>query len=292
MRVPTHIRPSPIPNHFRSTEKRNVLKHNVASALGRFRGRPHLHLRAARGNLASPAPSVAALLSTLPKPRLVDLGRQFGVAIAKPNGVPITESVERLVQSGQLVFRELLEWMRRDELRKACKSLGLNDKERSRAALAGSLLQAHGVQSVPPSSIFGDVGNNRITPKKGDVARVRQRQYLVEGVTPPASPTELTRVDLVCLDDDQQGRELIVLWELELGAKVSDPHRGLDSFKHIDPPRHFAAYLHALKWNSVTATDAGLFSVAIPRRHPLDEPPADPIEEGPGATALQPVHCG
>jgi SNF2 family DNA or RNA helicase len=27
----------------------------------------------------------------------------------------------------------------------------------------------------------------------------------------------------------------------------------------MDPPRHFAAYLHALKWNSVTATDAKLF---------------------------------
>src|SRR3954471_17584257 len=90
--------------------------------------------------LSQPAPSGADLLSTLPKPRLVDLGRQFGVAIAKPNGVPITESVERLVESGQLVFRVLLEWMRRDELRKACKTFGLNDKERSRSALAGSLL--------------------------------------------------------------------------------------------------------------------------------------------------------
>ncbi|MEY4551429.1 MAG: hypothetical protein RL685_7624, partial [Pseudomonadota bacterium] len=209
--------------------------------------------------MALAAPSVAALLSTLPKPRLVDLGRQFGVAIAKPNGVPITESVDRLVESGQLVFRELLEWMRRDELRKACKNFGLNDKERSRAALAGSLLQAHGVQSVPPASIFGEVGKNRSTPRTGDVALVRQRQYLVEAVAPAANPNELTRVDLVCLDDDQQGRELSVLWELELGAKVSDPHQGLDTFKSIDPPRHFAAYLHALKWSSVTATDAALF---------------------------------
>jgi hypothetical protein len=167
--------------------------------------------------------------------------------------------VNRLVESGQLVFRELLEWMRRDELRKACKDFGLNDKERSRAALAGSLLKAHGVQSVPPASIFGDAGPRRSTPARGDVALVRHRQYLVEAVTKPSDPTELTRVDLVCLDDDQQGRELSVLWELELGAKVSNPHQGLDTFQRIDPPRHFAAYLHALKWNSVTATDAALF---------------------------------
>ncbi len=209
--------------------------------------------------MAQLAPSVEALLSTLPKPRLVDLGRQFGVAIAKPNGVPITESVDRLVESGQLVFRELLEWMRRDELRRACKSFGLNDKERSRGALSASLLAAHGTPSIPPASVFGEVGSHRVTPAPGDVALVRHRQYLVEAVQGPRDATELTRVDLVCLDDDQQGRELSVLWELELGARVSNPHQGLESFKSIDPPRHFAAYLHALQWSSVTATDAALF---------------------------------
>lgn len=82
------------------------------------------------------APSVRNLLSTLPKRRLVDLGRQFGVAIAKPNGVPITENVERLTDSGQLVFRDLLEWMSRDELRSACKDFGLGGhKERSRTVV-------------------------------------------------------------------------------------------------------------------------------------------------------------
>src|SRR5690606_15609981 len=44
-----------------------------------------------------------------------------------------------------------------------------------------------------------------------------------------------------------------------LGAKVSNRHRPLEGFASIDPPRHFAAYLHAVKWNSVTATEAGLF---------------------------------
>lgn len=122
-----------------------------------------------RNSWLKSTPSVATILSTLPKPRLVDLGRQFGVALAKPNGVPVTESVDRLVESGQLVFRELLEWMRRDELRRACKQFGLNDKERSRAALTESLLKAHGVQSVPPASIFGDVGPNRSVPEAGDV---------------------------------------------------------------------------------------------------------------------------
>ena len=51
-----------------------------------------------------------------------------------------------------------------------------------------------------------------------------------------------------------------MLWELELGAKVHQPEaHGLGDLARVDPPRHFAAYLHALKWNCVTATDAKLF---------------------------------
>src|SRR5690606_34183661 len=75
-------------------------------------------------SMAEPAPSVQTLLRTLPKARLVDLGRQFGVAIARPNGVPKGESVARLVGSQQLVFKELVEWMRGDELRLACRGGG------------------------------------------------------------------------------------------------------------------------------------------------------------------------
>src|SRR5262249_49553266 len=67
-------------------------------------------------------------------------------------------------------------------------------------------------------------------------------------------------VRLVCLDDDSQGRRVDVPWELELGARVLKPEaHGLGAVTRMDPPRHFAAYLHALKWNSVTATDAKLF---------------------------------
>jgi hypothetical protein len=89
---------------------------------------------------------------------------------------------------------------------------------------------------------------------------VRHRQWLIEAVTAPPSEGDSTLVSLVCLDDDNQGRSLVVLWELELGAKVLQPEtHGLGDVTRLDPPRHFAAYLHALKWNSVTATDAELF---------------------------------
>lgn len=98
-------------------------------------------------------------------------------------------------------------------------------------------------------------------PRPGDLATVRHRQYLVDEVTNPSGARdEHTLVRLTCLDDDAQGRGLSVLWERELGARVIEPARtGLGAPTKLDEPRHFAAYLHALKWSSVTATDSRLF---------------------------------
>jgi hypothetical protein len=89
---------------------------------------------------------------------------------------------------------------------------------------------------------------------------VRQRQYLVDEVLPPPREGDEPLTRLVCLDDDAQGRQISVLWKHELGAKVVRPaEHGLGTPERLDQPRHFAAYLHALKWSSVTATDARLF---------------------------------
>ncbi|RKG85148.1 hypothetical protein D7W82_20315 [Corallococcus sp. CA049B] len=98
-------------------------------------------------------------------------------------------------------------------------------------------------------------------PCAGDIAQVRHRQYLVDEVIAPEGVREdHTLVRLTCLDDDAQGRSLSVLWERELGARVIRPAQGgLGTPTRLDEPRRFAAYLHALKWSSVTATDARLF---------------------------------
>ncbi|MCA9679872.1 MAG: DEAD/DEAH box helicase, partial [Myxococcales bacterium] len=89
---------------------------------------------------------------------------------------------------------------------------------------------------------------------------VRRRNYLVDAVHAPVAPDDATRVSLICLDDDNQGRRTEVLWELELGARVlSDRDHGLGDTAKLDAPRTFAAYYNALRWNMVTATDARLF---------------------------------
>jgi hypothetical protein len=87
----------------------------------------------------------------------------------------------------------------------------------------------------------------------------RHRQWLVEGVELGDSG-ESPMVRLVCLDDDDPGRALDVLWDLELGARVVEPEtQGLSDGARLDPPSHFGAYLHALKWSAVSAADPNRF---------------------------------
>lgn len=207
-----------------------------------------------------PAPTLRTLLDALPsKARLFDVARHFGVAI--PQRGTKAEIATALARSEQLRMRGLIEWMGRDELRAACAAHGLDAASRARQELAARILEAAGAkESAPPPALFGARVVRRLTPRTGDVTLVRQRQYLVEEVVAPASSDEATRVDLVCLDDDAQGRKVSVLWELELGARVLQPEaEGLGNVTRVDPVRQFAAYFHALKWNQVTATRADLF---------------------------------
>ncbi|MDV3001112.1 MAG: RNA polymerase-associated protein RapA [Chroococcopsis gigantea SAG 12.99] len=94
----------------------------------------------------------------------------------------------------------------------------------------------------------------------GQIVRVRSRQYLVEEVVSKPSLQEDTKISLSCLEDDALGESLEVLWEREIDAKIigstswdSIANRGFDN------PRLFSAYLHTLRWNCVTSTDAKLF---------------------------------
>lgn len=199
------------------------------------------------------------MLAVLTKARLLDLGRELELNLAGSSAKDAL--ADGIATSGAVRFRDLLQRLGRDELRAACRAHALPDASRSRPELMAQLLQAHGAaDSVPPTPLFSGRGPRRDVPLKNDIVRCRHRQWLVEDVFPSADPTHATLVRLVCLDDDNQGRPLDVLWELELGASILQPEaHGLGTVDRIDPPAHFAAYLHALKWNAVTATDPKLF---------------------------------
>jgi superfamily II DNA or RNA helicase len=104
------------------------------------------------------------------------------------------------------------------------------------------------------------MSNAAVLPQAGQIARVRQRAYLVETVTRPQDNAGGTLVKLSCVEDDAQGQSLDVLWESEIDAEVVHSE-GWDMVaqKGFDDPALFGAYLNTLRWNCVTATDPRLF---------------------------------
>lgn len=117
-------------------------------------------------------------------------------------------------------------------------------------------------------------------PEPGQVVRVRQRQYLVEEVLPPPAPGEATLVRLACVDDDAQGQALEVLWEQEVDAeRLSGEAWESITTRGFDPPQLFAAYLHTLRWNCVTATDPRLFQAPFRAGIRIDAYQLEPLRK-------------
>jgi superfamily II DNA or RNA helicase len=123
-----------------------------------------------------------------------------------------------------------------------------------------------------------------IIPEPGQVVRVRTRTYLVESaeatVNEPSKTNLGTVVRLACLDDDAQGQLLEVLWELELDAEILDREAWQQiGQRGFDPPRHFGAYIHTLRWNCVTATDPKLFQSPFRAGIKLDAYQLEPLRK-------------
>ena len=96
-------------------------------------------------------------------------------------------------------------------------------------------------------------------PRVGELVEVRSRRWLVEAVETPAPPAS-PRIALACADDDAQGRTLEVWWDFEIDRRILEQEAwSAIGARGFDPPRHFGAFLHTLRWNCVTATDPNLF---------------------------------
>lgn len=123
--------------------------------------------------------------------------------------------------------------------------------------------------------------NKAITaPAPGQIARVRQRLYLVEGVVNPPNPGEATVVRLSCVDDDAQGQPLEVLWEKEFDAEPLNAEAWeAIAQRGFDEPKLFSAYLHTLRWNCVTATDPRLFQSPFRAGIRLDAYQLEPLRK-------------
>ncbi len=203
------------------------------------------------------APSVDATLTTLTEPRLLDLCRLFGCDV-RERSAGKERLVRRLADHVRGRLPALLGELGREELRAVCRRHGLDASSPARAELQARILTAAGLDPKSSSDRPRATTPDGL-PAKGQVVHARRRQWLVDDVIIGAA-IESPLVRLVCLDDDDPGRQLDVLWDLELGARVVEPEaHGLGDLPKLDPPAHFGAFLHALKWSAVSAADATRF---------------------------------
>src|SRR5438105_2158446 len=122
--------------------------------------------------------------------------------------------------------------------------------------------------------------SSTLVPNPGEIARVRQRLYLVEQIVPPPNAGDSTLVRLSCVDDDNQGQALEVLWEREIDPEVLSGEAWESIAKRgFDPPKLFSAYLNTLRWNCVTATDPRLFQSPFRAGIRLDAYQLEPLQK-------------
>lgn len=202
------------------------------------------------------------IINGLSAARIDQLAAELGVQISRG---PREKRASQL--SGALVDIEPLDFfgrLRREELRSACKMRGLPWRARSRADLTTTLIGRHvDVDTIAHHFRPWQAPSAEAKlPLAGQIVSVRQRQYLVEDVVTHAG--QHTLVKLVGLDDDDAGRVLEVLWEVELDARVVVPEEhGLGEVRALDTPRRFAAYFYSMLWNCTTATDAKIFQAHL-----------------------------
>ncbi len=117
-------------------------------------------------------------------------------------------------------------------------------------------------------------------PTPGDLVQVRSRRWLVEEVVDPAVPGQSALVRLACADDDGQGQTLDVFWDYEIDRRILEEEGWRDlAAKGFDDPRQFAAFLHTLRWNCITATDPSLFQAPFRAGIKIDAYQMEPLRK-------------
>jgi SNF2 family DNA or RNA helicase len=117
-------------------------------------------------------------------------------------------------------------------------------------------------------------------PRVGELVLVRSRRWLVDEVIEPKVPGQTCIARLSCADDDAQGQTLEVLWDYELDRLILEEENWADlATKGFDQPRHFAAFLHTLRWNCVTATDPNLFQAPFRAGIKIDAYQMEPLRK-------------
>ncbi len=117
-------------------------------------------------------------------------------------------------------------------------------------------------------------------PTPRSLVSVRQRRWLVDEAVPPPHIGESPLVKLACIDDDNQGAELEVLWDHEPDAEVLDQEAwSRIGSRGFDQPNVFASYYRTMRWNCLTATDPKLFQAPFRSGIKLENYQLEPLRK-------------
>jgi superfamily II DNA or RNA helicase len=109
------------------------------------------------------------------------------------------------------------------------------------------------------------VSSASLDPEVGQLVRVRGQQWVVSAVQTSSQPLDelapadlpgRTLVSLSSVSDDDLGRELTVVWEIEPGREIV-PATTLPVVRTegLDDPQQLGAFLDAVRWGTVTSAD-------------------------------------
>lgn len=209
-------------------------------------------------------------IAALPNMRITTLSEAGGVYTRHNESANRVDRVRSVFRHPDFRLSDALRRATLDELRTIAATLDLHVQSRARIdyidAIIAHLGDAEALPSQREEELVRDRSDRSRTgapPEKGDVVELRQGRWFVEAVDVGARhgnkrPTHQVRA--VGLDDDRRGEVIEVLWELELGARVVEPGGGaIGQPQRLDDPRLFGAWLDAIQWQGVTASESRLF---------------------------------
>lgn len=115
-------------------------------------------------------------------------------------------------------------------------------------------------------------------PEENQLVRIRGQHWVVSDVRPNALDEPQHLVELASVDDDDLGRDLTVVWEVEPDARILEketfptPQRG-----RFDEPDRLAAFLDAVRWGAVNSADSRALQAPFRSGITIEDYQLDPV---------------
>lgn len=117
-------------------------------------------------------------------------------------------------------------------------------------------------------------------PEPGQLVEVRRRQWVVADIQGAAflsnTRDEQHLVTLTSIDEDSNGEELQVVWQIEPGAKILE-RAGLPQITGVDSADRLDAFLDAVRWGAVTNADRSFLQAPFRSGITIEDYQLDPL---------------